>query len=47
LVRQGDVVGWLTSEVFGLEQARSRDAERAIEAAVEKAARPGAGRTPA
>jgi hypothetical protein len=33
LVRQGDVVGWLTSEVFGLEQARSRDAEDAVEAA--------------
>jgi hypothetical protein len=29
----GDVVGWLTSDVFGLEQARSRDAERVIEAA--------------
>jgi hypothetical protein len=32
-MQQGDVVGWLTSEVFGLEQARSREAERAIEAA--------------
>lgn len=31
--KQGDAVGWLTSEVFGLEQARSREAERAIEAA--------------
>lgn len=31
--KQGDVVGWLTSEVFGLRQARSREAERAIEAA--------------
>ena len=31
--KQGDAVGWLTSEVFGLQQARSRDAERAIEAA--------------
>jgi hypothetical protein len=30
---QGDVVGWLTSDVFGLEQARSREAEAAIEAA--------------
>jgi len=31
--KQGDVVGWLTSEVFGLDQARSREAELAIEAA--------------
>ncbi len=31
--KQGDVVGWLTSEIFGLLQARSRAAERAIEAA--------------
>jgi hypothetical protein len=31
--KQGDVVGWLTSEVFGLKQARSQDAESAIEAA--------------
>jgi hypothetical protein len=30
---QGDVVGWLTSEIFGLEQARSQEAEKAIEAA--------------
>ncbi|MBX3176910.1 MAG: ATP-binding protein [Candidatus Hydrogenedentes bacterium] len=30
---QGDAVGWLVSEVFGLEQARSKDAEIAIEAA--------------
>ena len=29
----GDVVGWLTSDVFGLEQARSREAERVIEVA--------------
>lgn len=29
----GDVVAWLTSDVFGLEQARSTEAERAIEAA--------------
>jgi hypothetical protein len=29
----GDVVGWLTSDVFGLEQARSREAEQAIESA--------------
>ncbi|WP_204104971.1 MULTISPECIES: ATP-binding protein [Spirulina sp. CCY15215] len=31
--KQGDMVGWLTSEVFGLKQARSREAEEAIEAA--------------
>ncbi|MCI0464115.1 MAG: ATP-binding protein [Gemmataceae bacterium] len=31
--KQGDVVGWLTSDVFGLKQARSREAENAIEAA--------------
>jgi predicted ATP-binding protein involved in virulence len=31
--KQGDVVGWLVSEAFGLSQARSREAERAIEAA--------------
>lgn len=31
--KQGDVLNWLVSEVFGLRQARSRDAERAIEAA--------------
>lgn len=30
---QGDVVGWLVSEIFGLQQARSKEAERAIEAA--------------
>ena len=30
---QGDVVGWLTSDIFGLEQARSQEAEKAIEAA--------------
>ena len=30
---QGDAVGWLTSPVFGLAQARSREAEAAIEAA--------------
>ena len=29
----GDVVGWLTSDVFGLEQARSREAETMIETA--------------
>ncbi len=29
----GDVVGWLTSPVFGLDQARSSEAEKAIEAA--------------
>jgi hypothetical protein len=31
--KQGDVVGWLTSEVFGLQQARSREAELTIETA--------------
>lgn len=31
--KQGDVVNWLVSETFGLEQARSVEAERAIEAA--------------
>lgn len=31
--KQGDTVGWLTSEIFGLKQARSREAETAIEAA--------------
>lgn len=31
--KQGDTVGWLTSEVFGLKQARSKEAEIAIEAA--------------
>lgn len=30
---QGDVVAWLTSDYFGLDQARSREAEEAIEAA--------------
>ncbi len=30
---QGDVVGWLTSKIFGLKQARSKEAETAIEAA--------------
>lgn len=30
---QGDVTNWLVSETFGLEQARSREAENAIEAA--------------
>jgi AAA domain, putative AbiEii toxin, Type IV TA system/AAA domain len=30
---QGDAVGWLISPVFGLDQARSREAENAIEAA--------------
>jgi hypothetical protein len=30
---QGDATSWLVSETFGLEQARSVDAERAIEAA--------------
>lgn len=31
--KQGDAAHWLMSEVFGLEQARSKEAERAIEAA--------------
>lgn len=31
--KQGDVVGWLTSDLFGLKQARSKDAEAAIESA--------------
>ncbi len=31
--KQGDAVGWLVSDVFGLKQARSREAEIAIEAA--------------
>ncbi|MGK7905312.1 MAG: AAA family ATPase [Hormoscilla sp.] len=31
--KQGDIVGWLTSEIFGLKQARSREAELAIAAA--------------
>lgn len=31
--KQGDVLNWLVSEFFGLRQARSRDAERVIEAA--------------
>ncbi|HYN21099.1 MAG TPA: AAA family ATPase, partial [Thermoanaerobaculia bacterium] len=31
--KQGDAVNWLVSEVFGLRQARSKEAERAIEAA--------------
>ena len=30
---QGDAVGWLTSPIFGLDQARSSEAEKAIEAA--------------
>ncbi len=30
--KQGDVIGWLTSEVFGLKQSRSQEAEQAIEA---------------
>ncbi len=30
---QGDAVGWLVSEFFGLHQARSKEAENAIEAA--------------
>jgi hypothetical protein len=31
--KQGDTIGWLTSDIFGLKQARSREAEMAIEAA--------------
>ena len=31
--KQGDVTNWLVSEAFGLEQARSMEAERAIETA--------------
>ncbi len=31
--KQGDAVNWLVSETFGLAQGRSREAERAIEAA--------------
>jgi AAA domain, putative AbiEii toxin, Type IV TA system len=31
--KHGDAVGWLTSPIFGLEQARSPEAERAIAAA--------------
>ncbi|MCY2994431.1 MAG: hypothetical protein NTY19_42175 [Planctomycetota bacterium] len=31
--KQGDVTNWLVSEAFGLRQARSQEAERAIEAA--------------
>ncbi|MDY7091881.1 MAG: ATP-binding protein [Acidobacteriota bacterium] len=31
--KQGDVVGWLVSDIFGLRQGRSLEAERAIEAA--------------
>ena len=31
--KQGDTVGWLTSEIFGLKQARAKEAEQAIEAA--------------
>jgi hypothetical protein len=31
--KQGDVINWLVSDTFGLRQARSLEAERAIEAA--------------
>ena len=31
--KQGDAVGWLTSPVFGLKQARSSEGENAFEAA--------------
>jgi len=31
--KQGDAVNWLVSDAFGLRQARSKEAERAIEAA--------------
>jgi hypothetical protein len=30
-VKQGDVVNWLVSDSFGLRQARSKDAEEAID----------------
>jgi len=32
-VKHGDVVNWLTSDIFGLKQARSVEAEQAIDAA--------------
>ena len=32
-IKQGDVVNWLVSDSFGLRQARSKDAEEAIETA--------------
>lgn len=32
--KQGDALNWLVSEAFGMRQARSREAERAIEAAL-------------
>ena len=31
--KQGDVIGWLTSDIFGLKQGRSIQGEEAIEAA--------------
>lgn len=31
--KHGDTVGWLVSDIFGLKQARSKEAEQAIEAA--------------
>jgi ABC-type glutathione transport system ATPase component len=31
--KQGDIVNWLVSDVFGLKQARSKEAEKAIDAA--------------
>jgi hypothetical protein len=31
--KQGDTIGWLTSDIFGLKQARSIEVEKAIEAA--------------
>jgi len=45
--KQGDAVNWLVSDAFGLRQARSREAEQAIEAAEafmrgDRAALPGA-----
>jgi hypothetical protein len=45
--KQGDVTNWLVSEVFGLEQARSVEAELAIEAAEAfmRGAKPEAGPT--
>lgn len=33
LLEEGDVVNWLVSDAFGLDQARSVEAEQAIEAA--------------
>ena len=43
--KQGDALNWLVSETFGLKQARSLEAERAIEAAEAAAARTAAAKT--